>query len=97
METTTRTKHSNGAPARPNNLAPLADPHVREFVTAARLAHLATADADGAPHNVPLCYWFDGERIYFAIDEKPKRQTGLAQADAQHRGESARRYRDRSL
>ena len=32
----------------------------------------------GAPHNVPLCYWFDGERIYFAIDEKPKRQTGLA-------------------
>ena len=78
METTTRTKHSNGAPARPNDLAPLADPHVREFVTAARLAHLATADADGAPHNVPLCYWFDGERIYFAIDEKPKRATGLA-------------------
>jgi PPOX class probable F420-dependent enzyme len=54
------------------------DPHVREFVAAARLAHLATADAAGAPHNVPLCYWFDGERIYFAIDEKPKRQTGLA-------------------
>jgi coenzyme F420-0:L-glutamate ligase / coenzyme F420-1:gamma-L-glutamate ligase len=55
-----------------------AEPHVREFVTAARLAHLATADADGAPHNVPLCYWFDGERIYFAIDEKPKRHKGLA-------------------
>ena len=52
------------------------EPHVREFVTGARVAHLATADASGAPHNVPLCYWFDGERIYFAIDEKPKRQTG---------------------
>jgi PPOX class probable F420-dependent enzyme len=61
-----------------NGLAPLGHPHVREFLAAARLAHLATADAAGAPHNVPLCYWFDGERIYFAIDEKPKRQTGLA-------------------
>ena len=61
-----------------NHLAALGDQHVREFLAAARLAHLATADAEGAPHNVPLCYWFDGERIYFAIDEKPKRQTGLA-------------------
>jgi PPOX class probable F420-dependent enzyme len=78
MEPTTGTKHSNGAPSRLDELAPLAHPHVREFVAAARLAHLATADASGAPHNVPLCYWFDGEHIYFAIDEKPKRQTGLA-------------------
>jgi PPOX class probable F420-dependent enzyme len=45
-------------------------------VSAARVARLATADADGAPHNVPLCYWFDGRNIYFAIDEKPKRNTG---------------------
>ena len=78
MEPTTGTKDSNGAPSRLDELAPLAHPHVREFVAAARLAHLATADASGAPHNVPLCYWFDGEHIYFAIDEKPKRQTGLA-------------------
>src|SRR5580693_6010347 len=52
-------------------------PQVREFVAGARVAHLATADAFSTPHNVPLCYWFDGERIYFAIDEKPKRQKGL--------------------
>jgi PPOX class probable F420-dependent enzyme len=78
MEPTTNTKHSNGAPRQLDDLAPLAVPHVREFVAGARLAHLATADASGAPHNVPLCYWFDGEHIYFAIDEKPKRQTGLA-------------------
>jgi PPOX class probable F420-dependent enzyme len=56
----------------------LADPHVRKFVAGARVARLATADSGGAPHNVPLCYWFDGERIYFMIDEKPKRQKGLA-------------------
>ncbi len=77
MKTKTTQTASNDSTAQPNDLAALADPHVREFLAAARLAHLATADAAGAPHNVPLCYWFDGERIYFAIDEKPKRQSGL--------------------
>jgi PPOX class probable F420-dependent enzyme len=79
MATTPKlTAAPNDPAAQINDLAPFSHPHVREFVAAARLAHLATADAGGAPHNVPLCYWFDGERIYFAIDEKPKRQTGLA-------------------
>ncbi|HZC46321.1 MAG TPA: TIGR03668 family PPOX class F420-dependent oxidoreductase [Candidatus Acidoferrum sp.] len=55
----------------------LADQRVREFVASWRVARLATADGAGSPHNVPFCYWFDGERIYFVIDEKPKRQTGL--------------------
>jgi PPOX class probable F420-dependent enzyme len=76
--TMTHTSTANDPTPQIHDLAALGDPHVREFVAAARLAHLATADASGAPHNVPLCYWFDGERIYFAIDEKPKRQTGLA-------------------
>jgi PPOX class probable F420-dependent enzyme len=70
---------TNDPAARLNDMAArLADPRVQEFVAGARVAHLATADGVGAPHNVPLCYWFDGERIYFAIDEKPKRQTGMA-------------------
>jgi PPOX class probable F420-dependent enzyme len=60
-----------------DSLAALSDPRVREFVAGARVAHLATADASGAPHNIPLCYWFDGTRVYFVIDEKPKRNTGL--------------------
>jgi PPOX class probable F420-dependent enzyme len=51
---------------------------VRDFLTFARIGHLATADAAGVPHNVPLCYWFDGARFYFAIDEKPKRGRALA-------------------
>lgn len=59
------------------SLAALSDPRVRDFVFAARVAHLATADAAGAPHNIPVCYWFDGRIIYFAIDEKPKRNTGM--------------------
>jgi PPOX class probable F420-dependent enzyme len=57
----------------------LNDPRVQDFLTLARVAHLATADLQGAPHNIPLCFWFDGEsRFYFAIDEKPKRAIGVA-------------------
>jgi PPOX class probable F420-dependent enzyme len=57
----------------------LNDPRVRDFLTLARIAHLATADGHGAPHNIPLCFWFDGDtRFYFAIDEKPKSVAGTA-------------------
>jgi PPOX class probable F420-dependent enzyme len=51
----------------------LAEPRVIQFVTAARVARMATADAHGAPHAIPICFWFDGAHFYFAIDEKPKR------------------------
>ena len=34
---------------------------------------MATADAEGAPHVVPVCYAFDGSSIYSALDLKPKR------------------------
>ncbi len=54
----------------------LSEPRVREFVVAARVARLATADPEGVPHSVPLCFWFDGAHFYFAIDEKPKRARG---------------------
>lgn len=57
--------------------AELSEPHVLKFVSTARVAHLATVGPDGTPHNVPLCFWFDGTNFYFAIDEKPKRKTGL--------------------
>ena len=47
-----------------------------EFVTDHRVARLATADADGMPHVVPVCYATNERRIYTAIDSKPKRFTG---------------------
>lgn len=57
-------------------LSSLSDLRVREFLRLARLAHLATATRDGIPHNIPICFWFDGStRFYFIIDEKPKRLT----------------------
>jgi PPOX class probable F420-dependent enzyme len=43
------------------------------FAQAQRVARLATVDADGHPHIVPVCYAFDGTRFYTPLDEKPKR------------------------
>lgn len=38
----------------------------------APIAHLATADATGAPHVIPVCYAFDGRFFYSVLDRKPK-------------------------
>ncbi len=43
------------------------------LLTKARWGHLATADATGTPHVIPVCYAFDGQRIYSVLDQKPKR------------------------
>jgi PPOX class probable F420-dependent enzyme len=56
----------------------LSDRAVSDLISAAPIAHLATVSAAGEPHNIPLCFWFDGARFYFVIDEKPKRKTGIA-------------------
>jgi PPOX class probable F420-dependent enzyme len=45
------------------------------FVRAARVAHLATADAAGRPHVIPICFVLDGADIFSPIDEKPKRSS----------------------
>jgi len=45
----------------------------REFVNRARVARLATADAKGAPHLVPVCFVVESETLYITVDEKPKR------------------------
>jgi len=50
----------------------LIDGPTAEFINKHRLAHLATADSSGSPSVVPVCYAFDGESIYSALDEKPK-------------------------
>src|SRR4051812_49360507 len=49
----------------------------RRRFAAARVARLATADADGRPHLVPLVFVVAGETIYSAVDAKPKRTTAL--------------------
>ena len=49
---------------------------VQRFINTHVVARLATADSNGHPHVIPFCYAFDGEHIYFVVDQKPKRQTG---------------------
>lgn len=46
----------------------------RHFLDSSRVGHLATADASGAPHLVPVCYAIADASLYITIDEKPKRQ-----------------------
>jgi PPOX class probable F420-dependent enzyme len=42
------------------------------FLEIARIGHLATADAKGTPHVVPVCFAFVFGHIYTPLDEKPK-------------------------
>lgn len=42
-----------------------------------RVARLATADAQGRPHLVPVVFAVDGDCVYSAVDAKPKRTAAL--------------------
>jgi len=48
-----------------------------ELLRTARVGRLATVGADGRPLVVPVCYAFDGVRVYSAVDPKPKRTRDL--------------------
>ena len=48
----------------------------RRFLDWQRVARLATADADGRPHVIPICFATVGNTVYFSIDEKQKRKYG---------------------
>jgi PPOX class probable F420-dependent enzyme len=42
-------------------------------LASARVARLATTDPDGRPHLVPIVFALEGETLYSAVDQKPKR------------------------
>jgi PPOX class probable F420-dependent enzyme len=44
----------------------------------APVARLATIRPDGSPRLVPICFALDGDTLYSAVDEKPKRTRRLA-------------------
>jgi len=46
---------------------------VEGLISEARVARLATVDARGSPHVVPVCFASAGGRLYTPLDEKPKR------------------------
>ena len=45
----------------------------RLFLKNRRVAHLATADRDAAPHVLPVCFEMCNDTLYVTIDAKPKR------------------------
>jgi PPOX class probable F420-dependent enzyme len=61
---------------------------VRRRVADSRVARLATLDADGRPHLVPITFALAGDTLYSAVDAKPKRSRTL------RRIENARRRPD---
>jgi PPOX class probable F420-dependent enzyme len=54
------------------------DDRVRQFIDSHRVAHLATADASHGPLVVPVCFVFDGDYFFSAIDAKRKAVSGSA-------------------
>jgi PPOX class probable F420-dependent enzyme len=56
-------------------------PEARARFSGARVARLATVSAAGIPHLVPVTFAVIGERIVFAIDDKPKSAIRLRRLD----------------
>ncbi len=52
---------------------PLISHAIRAKLETARVARLATLDAERRPHAVPICFVCVGSVFYSAIDHKPKR------------------------
>ncbi len=58
-------------------------PQLLQHLASSRVARLATVDAGGRPHIVPLVFAVndDADRIYSAVDYKPKRTHQLKRLD----------------
>jgi len=55
----------------------LSPEEARARFAAARVARLASVDAAGQPHLVPVTFVVIDDRVFHAVDRKPKRTTGL--------------------
>lgn len=58
-------------------MIPSAPPWALALLREGRVGRLATADAAGRPHVIPVCFAFDGGALYSAVDDKPKRTRAL--------------------
>ena len=58
------------------------EPNERRYLEASSVARLSTADAEGRPHVVPICFALvdigDGAELVTPIDEKPKNADPMA-------------------
>jgi PPOX class probable F420-dependent enzyme len=53
----------------------------RDRFAVARVARLATVDADGRPHLVPIVFAVVGDAVWSAVDGKPKSTRALRRLD----------------
>ena len=51
----------------------LITPEIHAKLELARIARLATVNAEQRPNVIPICFVWDGSVFYSAIDRKPKR------------------------
>lgn len=49
----------------------------KDFVAPARVARLATVDAKGIPHNVPICPLLDKGKLYFGTEAGAKKARNI--------------------
>ena len=59
----------------------MTDDEARRSVAAARIGRLASIDARGRPHVVPICFAMTGDQIVSVVDYKPKRTLELRRLD----------------
>lgn len=52
-------------------------PEERKFIESRRVAHLATANGDGRPHLIPVCFVYVDGAFWIPVDEKPKKTPRL--------------------
>jgi len=57
------------------------DPQWRDRAATAPVARIATVRADGRPRVVPCCFALTGDRLYWAVDHKPKSTRQLGRLD----------------
>ena len=48
----------------------------RAFLAEQRVGRLATIDPRGRPHVIPVCFVLSADRVFIALDEKPKTVEG---------------------
>jgi PPOX class probable F420-dependent enzyme len=57
------------------------DREMREHLTHARVARMATVTATGQPHIVPLCFAWHGDDVFSVVDFKPKSTIDLVRLE----------------
>jgi len=67
----------------PRKQQPISDA-IQAKLEDARVARLATLDAEFGPHIVPICFAYDGKVFYTAVDRKPKRVVPARLARLRH-------------